>query len=369
MRTDSAGMNVESVSLVDFRSYSEARFTFAPGLTAIIGANGRGKTNLLEAVGFMAGIGSLRGAPDEALVRSGAATAVVRGDVIAEAGRECLVEIEIARSGRNRVLLNRQRVSRLRELAGTLAVTVFSPDDLQLVKGSPAHRRRWLDEALVASHPAHETMRADLDRILRQRNAALRQARGRISSEIAVTLDVWDAKLAAVGDRLRELRQQLLSSLVPRLADAYTAVAGAATEIAADYASSWGPEPLAEALAGARADDARRGVTTVGPHRDDVSFGIDGLAARTHASQGEQRSLALALRLAADGEVRARRAVRPVLLLDDVFSELDPARAGALATALPDGQKILTSATGVPLGCEPDLVVPLDDALQSPEKP
>lgn len=362
-------MNVESVSLVDFRSYSEARFVFAPGLTAIIGANGRGKTNLLEAVGFMAGIGSLRGAPDEALVRSGAATAVVRGDVIAEAGRECLVEIEIARSGRNRVLLNRQRVSRLRELAGTLAVTVFSPDDLQLVKGSPAHRRRWLDEALVASHPAHETMRADLDRILRQRNAALRQARGRISSEIAVTLDVWDAKLAAVGDRLRELRRQLLSSLTPRLAAAYTAVAGAATEIAADYASSWGPEPLAEALAGARADDARRGVTTVGPHRDDVSFGIDGLAARTHASQGEQRSLALALRLAADGEVRARRAVKPVLLLDDVFSELDPARAGALATALPDGQKILTSATGVPLGCEPDLVVPLDDAPQSPEKP
>ena len=361
-------MNVESVSLVDFRSYSEARFAFAPGLTAIIGTNGQGKTNLLEAVGFMAGIGSLRGAPDEALVRSGAATAVVRGDIIAEAGRECLVEIEIARTGRNRVLLNRQRVSRLRELARTLTVTVFSPDDLQLVKGSPAHRRRWLDEALVACHPAHETLRADLDRILRQRNAALRQARGRISSEIAVTLDVWDAKLADVGDRLRELRQQLLSSLVPRLADAYTAVAGAATEIAADYASSWGPEPLAEALADARSEDARRGVTTVGPHRDDVSFGIDGLAARTHASQGEQRCLALALRLAADGEVRARRAVRPVLLLDDVFSELDPARAGALAAALPDGQKILTSATGVPLGCEPELVVPLNDVPQSPEK-
>lgn len=361
-------MNVESVSLVDFRSYPEARFAFAPGLTAVIGANGRGKTNLLEAVGFMAGIGSLRGAPDEALVRSGAVTAVVRGDIVAAGGRECLVEIEIARSGRNRVLLNRQRISRLRELAGALTVTVFSPDDLQLVKGSPAHRRRWLDEALVACHPAHETMRADLDRILRQRNTALRQARGRIDSEMAVTLDVWDAKLAAAGDRLRQLRRQLLSDLVPRLTAAYAGVAGASTELAADYVSSWGSEPLAEALAAARSDDVRRGVTTVGPHRDDVSFRIGGLAARTHASQGEQRSLALALRLAADGEVRARRSVRPVLLLDDVFSELDPARAEALASALPDGQKILTSATGVPLGCEPDLVMWLDDDSQTPEK-
>ena len=361
-------MNVESVSLVDFRSYPEARFAFAPGLTAVIGANGRGKTNLLEAVGFMAGIGSLRGAPDEAMVRSGAATAVVRGDIVAAGGRECLVEIEIARSGRNRVLLNRQRISRLRELAGALTVTVFSPDDLQLVKGSPTHRRRWLDEALVACHPAHETVRADLDRILRQRNTALRQARGRIDSEMAVTLDVWDAKLAAAGDRLRQLRRQLLSDLVPRLTAAYAGVAGASTEIAADYASSWGSEPLAEALAAARSDDVRRGVTTVGPHRDDVSFRIGGLAARTHASQGEQRSMALALRLAVDGEVRARRSVKPVMLLDDVFSELDPARAGALVSALPDGQKILTSATGVPLGCEPDLVMWLDDDSQTPEK-
>lgn len=362
-------MNVESVSLVDFRSYPEARFDFVPGLTAVIGANGRGKTNLLEAVGFMAGIGSLRGAPDEALVRAGVDTAIVRGDITADAGRECLVEIEIARAGRNRVLLNRHRLPRLRELAEALTVTVFSPDDLQLVKGGPAHRRRWLDEALVACHPAHETTRAELDRILRQRNTALRQARGRISSEMAVTLDVWDAKLAAAGDRLRQLRRQLLSGLAPKLTAAYTAVAGASTEIAADYASSWGSEPLAEALVEARSDDVRRGVTTVGPHRDDVSFGIDGLAARTHASQGEQRSLALALRLAADGEIRDRRSVKPVLLLDDVFSELDPARASALASALPDGQKILTSATGVPPGCEPDLVVRLDDAPQSPEKP
>ena len=362
-------MNVESVSLADFRSYPEARFTFTPGLTAVLGSNGRGKTNLLEAVGFMAGIGSLRGVPDEALVRSGTDAAVVRGEIAADDGRQFLVEIEIARTGRNRVLLNRQRVSRLRELAGALTVTVFSPDDLQLVKGSPAHRRRWLDEALVACHPARESVRADLDRILRQRNTALRQARGRISPDIVVTLDVWDAKLAAAGDQLRRLRRELLSGLAPRLAAAYAVVAGAATEISADYASSWGPEPLAEALAAARSDDVRRGVTTVGPHRDDVSFEIDGLAARTHASQGEQRSLALALRLAADGEVRARRSVKPVLLLDDVFSELDPGRAGALALALPDGQKILTSATGVPPGCSADQVLLLDGPALSPERP
>lgn len=358
-------MNVGSVSLVDFRSYSEAQFSFAPGLTAVIGPNGRGKTNLLEAVGVMAGIGSLRGAPDEALVRSGAEAAVVRGE-IAAAGRDQTVEIEIARSGRNRVLLNRQRVSRLRELAEALTVTVFSPDDLQLVKGSPGQRRRWLDEALVACRPAHEALRADLDRILRQRNTALRQAKGRVDPDMAVTLDVWDAKLAAAGDRLRHLRRHLLAGLQPRLASAYAAVAGGPAQITADYASSWGPEPLAEALAEARPDDVRRAVTTVGPHRDDVSFEIDGLAARTHASQGEQRSLALALRLAADGEVREQRSVKPVLLLDDVFSELDPDRAGALAGALPDGQKILTSATGVPPGCAADQVLLLDDPAAAP---
>lgn len=358
-------MNVGAVSLVDFRSYSEAQFAFAPGLTAVLGRNGRGKTNLLEAVGFMAGIGSLRGAPDEALVRSGAGAAVVRGEITA-GGREQTVEIEIARSGRNRVLLNRQRVSRLRELAEALTVTVFSPDDLQLVKGSPARRRRWLDEALVACRPAHEALRADLDRILRQRNTALRQAKGRVTPDMAVTLDVWDAKLAESGDRLRHLRRHLLSALQPRLASAYAAVAGAPVPIAADYVSSWGQEPLAEALAEARSDDVRRGVTTVGPHRDDVSFGIGGLAARTHASQGEQRSLALALRLAADGEVREQRSVKPVLLLDDVFSELDPARAGALAGALPDGQKILTSATGVPPGCAADQVLRLDGPAEPP---
>lgn len=360
-------MIVESVSLVDFRSYSQARFSFEPGLTAVIGPNGRGKTNLLEAVGFMAGIGSLRGAPDEALVRSGAEAAVVRGEITSADGRDQTVEIEIARSGRNRVLLNRQRVTRLRELAEALTVTVFSPDDLQLVKGSPVQRRRWLDEALVACRPAHEALRADLDRILRQRNTALRQAKGRVDPDMAVTLDVWDAKLAAAGDRLRHLRRHLLTGLQPRLASAYAAVAGGPAQIAADYVSSWGREPLAEALAAARSDDVRRGVTTVGPHRDDVSFEIDGLAARTHASQGEQRSLALALRLAADGEVREQRSVKPVLLLDDVFSELDPARAGALAGALPGGQKILTSATGVPPGCAADQVLLLDGPAEAQE--
>lgn len=353
-------MNVRSVSLVDFRSYPSARFEFASGLTAVLGSNGRGKTNLLEAVGFLAGIGSLRGAPDEAMVREGASAAVVRGEVVADDGREILIEIEIVRSGRNRVLLNRQRASRIRALAEVLAVTVFSPDDLQLVKSSPSHRRRWLDEALVACHPGHEALRTDLDRILRQRNTALRQAKGRITPEIEITLDVWDAKLASAGDRLRGLRRQLLDGLAPRMDAAYASVAGSPAGVSADYVSSWGPEPLAEALAGVRADDLRRGVSTIGPHRDDVSLRIGGLTARTHASQGEQRSLALALRLAADGEVRARRPVKPVLLLDDVYSELDPYRAGRLAEALPDGQQILTSAVGVPDGCVPARLLRLD---------
>lgn len=350
-------MRVCRLSLHDFRSYGEAEVAFAEGLTAIVGPNGHGKTNLLEAIGFAAGLGSFRGAPDSAVVRDGADSAVIRCSVRSSLGRETLIDAELARSRPNRFRVNQQPISRRGELLGALTATIFSPEDLDLVKGEPSVRRRWIDDALAAVRPAWGTLRSDLERILRQRNTLLRQAQGRANGDVATTLEVWDAKLAAVGDELRARRKDLLGAIEEEVDHHYGRISLGRDQSAATYLSSWGDLPLAEALAAARGDDLRRATSTVGPHRDDVQLRIGGLPARSHASQGEQRSLALALRLAVDAQVREGRGIEPVLLLDDVFSELDPDRAAALLETLPPGQRILTAAGGLPPGVRPDRLV------------
>lgn len=349
-------MLLRSLELRDFRSYESADIEFGPGLTAIIGENGQGKTNLLEAIGWIAGLGSFRGVPDDALVRTGADAAIIRATVEGADGRRQLVEVEIPRVGRNRIQVNRQRMRRTRDLVGVVQVTVFSPDDLELVKSGPAVRRRWLDDALVSRHPRHTAMRGEVERILRQRNALLRSTRGRLDDDAAFTLDIWDEKLAAAGTSWRSAREALVAELGPHLAQAYDAVAREPSDVRVAYEASW-DGPLGEALAAARDLDVRRAVTTVGPHRDEVVLHIGDRPARTHASQGEQRSLALALRLAADAVVRAAGVAEPLLLLDDVFSELDPGRAEALLDALPAGQRLLTTAAWLPPSATPDQVV------------
>ena len=354
-------MLVCSLSLLDFRSYTTADVEFAPGLTAIVGPNGHGKTNLLEAVGFAAGLGSLRGAADATLIRDGAQAAVIRCSAVQDSGRELLIEAELARARPSRVKVNQQAVARRRDLLGVLAATVFSPEDLDLVKGEPAGRRRWIDDALAAVRPAWGALRSELDKVLRQRNTLLRQAAGRATGDVAISLDVWDGRLAAVGDELRMRRRELLAAMAPSIGRHYAEISQGSDDATLEYASSWGAGDLAGALAAARDDDLRRAATTVGPHRDDVVLRIGGLPARSHASQGEQRSLALAVRLAVDAEVRARRGVEPVLLLDDVFSELDPDRAEALLGTLPPGQRILTTATGLPKGVRADQVIQVAD--------
>lgn len=361
-------MKIRTLSLVDWRSYEQVSLSFGDGLTAVIGENGQGKTNLIEAIGWMAGLGSFRGAPDDALVRAGAVAAVVRGMVEADDGREQLIEIEIPRVGRNRIQVNRQRLNRMGDLVGVLQVTVFSPDDLDLVKGGPVLRRGWLDAAVAGRHPKNAALRSDVERILKQRNALLRGVHGKLDADAAFTLDVWDSKLAETGERLLAARLALLDEMAATLAGAYDAVARTAAHASAVYQPSWAG-PLADALAANRELDVRRGVTTVGPHRDEVVLSLGDLPARTHASQGEQRSLALALRLAADGVVRAAGVAEPVLLLDDVFSELDPNRAGALLEALPAGQHILTTAAGLPPAARPDHVVRVHDGVLIPEQP
>lgn len=349
-------MQLKRLWLTDFRSYHDVEVAFDPGLTAVVGPNGQGKTNLMEAIGYLATLGSFRGAPNEALVRVGADRAIIRAEAERE-GRELLLEAEIVINGRNRTQLNRQPLRRARDLLGALRVTVFSPDDLTLIKGSPGGRRTMLDDTLVTLHQRHDQQRSDLDRILRQRGALLKQAGGRMNAEVELTLDVFDAKLVAAGEALAGARRDLVDQLAPVLSDAYAAVARDPAPVTATYAPAWMASGLAAALVAARRDDLRRGVSTVGPHRDDLDLSLAGLPARTHASQGEQRSLALALRLAAHEVVTRRTGTPPVLLLDDVFSELDPERSDALLRTLPEGQTILTTAGDLPVGAVPGRVL------------
>jgi DNA replication and repair protein RecF len=355
-------MHLNHLWLTDFRNYRTAELAPAPsGLTVVLGANGEGKTNLLEAVAYLATLKSFRGSPDDALVRVGADRAIVRADAV-RGGRSLLIEAELQPSGRGRVQINRQPLRRSRDLLGALQVTVFAPDDLGLVKAGPNGRREYLDDLLTALHPRNDALRSELDRILRQRNALLKQAAGnpRPAQDIVTTLDVWDHKLAATGTALAEARESLIDRLAPVIAASYDRVADRSADVGVRYARSWAGS-LADALAAARTDDLRRAVSTVGPHRDEMVLTVEGLPSRTHASQGEQRSLALALRLAGHQAVAETVESPPVLLLDDVFSELDPDRSEALLGALPAGQVLLTTAGSVPGPARPEVVVRVEE--------
>jgi DNA replication and repair protein RecF len=355
-------VRLEKLWLTDFRSYESAELALGPGRTAIVGDNGQGKTNLLEAVAWLATMESFRGASADALVRAGAERAVLRAEGERE-GRPMLVEAELGiPPARTRVLVNRQRLQRARDLLGALRATVFAPDDLELVKGGPGGRRRFLDGVLAAVHPRYDALRSEVDRVLKQRNALLRQSGGRLDESATLTLDVWDAKLVEQGERLAVARARLAERLAPAVAEAYAAVAVGAEARAVTgvaYSSVWLGRPggLEVALAEGRRYDLRRGTTQIGPHRDELDLHLGGLAARTHASQGEQRSLALALRLASHRVVTEVTGSSPVLLLDDVFSELDARRADALLANLPDGQALLTTAAALPPGTAPEQVV------------
>ena len=355
--------------LTDFRSYESAELEPDPdGLTVIRGPNGQGKTNLLEAVAWLATMESFRGAPRDALVRRGAPRAVLRAEGVRE-GRRLLVEAEIPVRGRERVMFNRQPLRRSRDLLGALRVSVFSPADLEMIQGAPASRRDLLDDALVALATKNDALRADVDKVLRQRGALLKQSDGRSTPEIESTLDVWDAKLAELGTALARARADLVTSLAPVVSGAYRSLAGAGSvglvgaaggpgsnpagagpgDVSLRYCRSWDGE-LGAALLAARREDLRRGVSTVGPHRDDVEVLLAGMPARTHASQGEQRGLALALRLGVHSLVTESAGSPPLLLLDDVFSELDPDRSAALVRLLPPGQALVTTAGALPEG-------------------
>lgn len=364
-------MQLAHLWLTDFRGHEASEVEVGPGITVFAGGNAQGKTTVLEAVGWLARMSSFRGAPDSALVRVGSEKAIVRAEIVpANRGpdvRPELIEAEIAAAGRNRVLLNRKPLPRARDLLGTLRVTVFAPDDLRLVKAGPAERRAELDELLVALSPRYDAARSDYDRVLKHRNAWLRTWS---RADDPATLDVWDEQLVRAGAELVRGRLKLLERLAAPLGKAYGDVAGAPADVAGAYEAAWAGDAvldetrlddvaplLAEAVTRSRPADLDRRLTLVGPHRDDWRLSIDGLDARRFASQGEQRSLALAVRLAGHVVVTDVVGEPPVLLLDDVFSELDETRAANLVGHLPIAQALVTTAGALPPGLPAERVV------------
>ena len=353
-------MIVEHLELIDFRNYVSGSFDLTSGTTAIIGGNGHGKTNLAESLAYLATLSSFRGAPNDALVRAGAEQAVIRATIRHDDGQTTLIEAELVAAGRNRVQVNKQKLVRVRDLLGSVRVTVFSPDDLTLIKGGPGDRRRYLDDTLVALATKYDAVRLEVDRILKQRNSLLKQAAGHLTSEIETTLDVWDEKFAEIADQFGYARATLVARITPMVQEAYEHLAGAETPVELTYEPDWRQIGLAAALEAVRNVDVRRGVSTVGPHRDELNFRINGLPSRTHASQGEQRTLALALRLAAHQLVTERTGTAPVLVLDDVLSELDEGRTTALLQHIPLGQVIITTATELPPAAKADRILRIE---------
>lgn len=343
-------MRVDWLSLVGFRSYTTLEWKPDPGVNLLVGPNGAGKTNLLEAVAYLGSLKSFRSAPDMALIADEEESAVIRAGLIGEE-RERLIEIEIPRQGSRRTQVDKTKLRRTADLLGVLRVVAFLPEDLDLIKRGPAYRRDLLDDIAVQLWPAAHLDQAEYDRALRQRNAFLRQGH----PDPAI-LGVWDSRLAQSGGRVIARRDRVIDLLGPLFAGAYGEVAESEVSAGFTYSPSWVgsldqssagefASRLLESLERSRRTDYERRMTTVGPHRDEPGFSIDGHEARIHGSQGEQRTLALAVKLAAHRAIASAVGEPPVLLLDDVFSELDSKRSDALARALPeDTQTMITSA-------------------------
>ena len=376
-------MYVRHLSIGDFRSYPAAELALEPGVTTLVGLNGQGKTNLVEAIGYVASLSSHRVATDQPLVRFGTDRAIIRAAVVRDE-RESLVELEITPGKANRAKLNRSPLPRTREVLGTLRTVLFAPEDLALVKGDPGERRRFLDDLLVQRQPRWSGVRSDYDKILRQRGALLKSAaallgskRGRRRRSSAVpegadpaaaaeealrTLEIWDDHLATVGSQLLYARLRLLRDLVPHLQEAYREVSANQSDATAVYRSSLHEEAaeriaagevpeadelrtmLLDSLAEVREQEVERGVNLVGPHRDDLVLGLGPMPAKGYASHGESWSFALGLRLAAYHLLRHDLGDDPVLVLDDVFAELDSGRRERLAGLIADCEQVLITA-------------------------
>ncbi|MET9799794.1 DNA replication/repair protein RecF [Streptomyces sp. NPDC006368] len=348
-------MHVTHLSLADFRSYARVEVPLDPGVGVFVGANGQGKTNLVEAVGYLATLGSHRVSSDAPLVRMGAERAIIRA-AVTQGERSQLVELELNPGRANRARVNRSSQVRPRDVLGIVRTVLFAPEDLALVKGDPGERRRFLDELITARSPRMAGVRSDYERVLKQRNTLLKSAamarrHGGRSMDLS-TLDVWDQHLARTGAELLAQRLDLIATMQPLADKAYEQLAPGGGPVSLEYrgpvgADVHGREALYEALLGALADvrkqEIERGVTLVGPHRDDLVLKLGELPAKGYASHGESWSYALALRLASYDLLRAE-GNEPVLVLDDVFAELDTRRRERLAELVAPGEQVLVTA-------------------------
>lgn len=365
-------MHVTHLSLADFRSYESAELPLEPGVSALVGPNGQGKTNLVEAIGYVASHSSHRVSSDAPLIRAGTSRAVVR-TAIQRADRRALVELEIVSGGSNRARINRSPVNRSRDALGLLRTVLFAPEDLAVVKGDPDGRRRFMDDLLVLRAPRFAGVRSDYDRVLRQRNALLKTAGKSIRSGRGDvrTLDVWDTHLATAGADLLFGRLHLVRALTPLVAAAYEAVSLGQGMATLTYRSTLGEdiggtpsdrpvqvdvpsrdtlrERLLAAMEEQRTAELERGVSLVGPHRDDLVLNLGGLPAKGYASHGESWSFALALRLSSYDLLRSDGddSAEPVLILDDVFAELDAGRRERLAELVAGAEQVLVTAAVV----------------------
>ncbi|GGP87145.1 MULTISPECIES: DNA replication/repair protein RecF [Streptomyces] len=353
-------MHVSHLSLADFRSYARAEVPLDPGVTAFVGPNGQGKTNLVEAVGYLATLGSHRVSSDAPLVRMGAERAVIRA-AVTQGERRQLVELELNPGRANRARINRSSQVRPRDVLGIVRTVLFAPEDLALVKGDPGERRKFLDELVTARSPRMAGVRSDYERVLKQRNTLLKSAamarrHGGRSMDLS-TLDVWDQHLARAGAELLAQRLDLIATLLPLADKAYEQLAPGGGPLGLAYKCSAGEsvdsgaartrealyEVLLAALGEVRKQEIERGVTLVGPHRDDVALRLGELPAKGYASHGESWSYALALRLASYELLRSEGS-EPVLILDDVFAELDARRRERLAELVAPGEQVLVTA-------------------------
>ncbi|WP_373140518.1 DNA replication/repair protein RecF [Mycobacterium marinum] len=353
-------MYVRYLGLRDFRSWAHADLELGPGRTVFVGPNGFGKTNIIEGLWYSATLGSHRVGTDTPLIRAGTDRAVISTIVVNE-GRECAVDLEIAAGRANKARLNRSPVRSTREVIGVLRAVLFAPEDLALVRGDPADRRRYLDDLATLRRPTIAGVRADYDKVLRQRTALLKSvsgARFRGDRGALDTLDVWDSRLAQHGAELMAARIDLVHLLAPEVEKAYQLLAPESRSAAIAYRASMDAfvaaddaapdrvtleEGLLAALAARRDAELERGVCLVGPHRDDLELRLGDQPAKGFASHGESWSMAVALRLAAFALLRVDGS-EPVLLLDDVFAELDAARRTALARVAESAEQVLVTA-------------------------
>lgn len=357
-------MYVARLELHQFRNYTDADVHLAPGVSIFQGANGQGKTNLVEAIEYLSRLGSHRVSTDAPLVQAGTDQAVVRAEVVAgrDDPRKLLLELEINPGRANRGRINRAPLARTHDLLGALRSVVFSPEDLAVVKGDPAARRGFLDDLVVSRWPRMLGVKQDYDKVLRQRNTLLKSLLGtRPGPDDEFTIDIWDTQLVRLGSELLAARLDTLEELSGPTRDAYAAIAPVNNQTGASYRGSFElpadpaelPAAFSAALSQRRGEERARGLTLVGPHRDDLSLSIGDLPARGYASHGESWSLALALRLGAFDLLRAD-GIEAVLILDDVFAELDATRRERLAAAARQAEQVLVTAA-VP-GDVPDVL-------------